>query len=108
MKRVLTLSALALLGLGPIGTRAQVTTDTEGGPSSGQRSPWDNNDRDRSPWDDRNDRNDRDVRIELWTDRGENATYCSGESVRLQFRADEDSYVTVYNLDTDGPLTSKW
>lgn len=40
--------------------------------------------------------------IRLWTDRGEATVYHRGERVRVYFRADEDAYVTVLRVDTDG------
>jgi len=41
-------------------------------------------------------------RIELWTDRGDATVYHRGERVRAYFRTDEDAYVTVLRVDTDG------
>src|SRR3954468_23822246 len=41
-------------------------------------------------------------RIELWTNRGDAAVYTRGERVRLYFRLDQDAYVTVFRVDTDG------
>ncbi|MBI2615362.1 MAG: DUF4384 domain-containing protein [Gemmatimonadetes bacterium] len=41
-------------------------------------------------------------RIQLWTDRGDATVYHRGERVRVYFRADEDAYVTVLRVDTDG------
>jgi len=41
-------------------------------------------------------------RIEVWTNRGEGAVYTRGERVRLFFRLDQDAYVTIFRVDTDG------
>src|SRR5215831_17600349 len=41
-------------------------------------------------------------RIELWTNRGDAAVYTRGERVRLFFRVDQDAYVTIFRVDTDG------
>ena len=41
-------------------------------------------------------------RIELWTNRGDAAVYTRGESVQLYFRLDQDAYVTIFRVDTDG------
>lgn len=40
-------------------------------------------------------------RVSVWTNRGE-APYPSGESVRVMFQTEEDGYVTVLRVDTDG------
>src|SRR5712664_283046 len=41
-------------------------------------------------------------KIELWTNRGVAAVYTRGERVRLYFRLDQDAYVTIFRVDTDG------
>ena len=41
-------------------------------------------------------------RIEVWTNRGDAAVYTRGERVRLYFRSDQDAYVTIFRVDTDG------
>src|SRR5437763_2697903 len=41
-------------------------------------------------------------RVELWTNRGDAAVYTRGERVRLYFRLDQDAYVTIFRVDTDG------
>jgi len=43
-------------------------------------------------------------RIELWTNRGDGAVYTRGESVQLYFRLDQDAYVTIFRIDTDGRI----
>jgi hypothetical protein len=37
----------------------------------------------------------------VWTDRGEDP-YASGQGVRVHFRAEQDAYVTIIRIDTDG------
>src|SRR5437762_686061 len=41
-------------------------------------------------------------RIELSTDRGDNVVYTRGERVRVYFQLDQDAYVTIFRVDTDG------
>jgi hypothetical protein len=41
-------------------------------------------------------------RIELWTDRNDGTIYHRGERVRVYFRPDQDAYVTVFHINTDG------
>lgn len=41
-------------------------------------------------------------RIELSTDRGDAAVYTRGERVRVYFRLDQDAFVTIFRVDTDG------
>ena len=43
-------------------------------------------------------------RVELWTNRADAAVYTRGERVRLYFRLDQDAYVTVFRVDTDGRI----
>jgi uncharacterized protein DUF4384 len=40
-------------------------------------------------------------RIEVWTNRGDDP-YASGQVARVFFRADQDAYVTIVRVDTDG------
>lgn len=40
-------------------------------------------------------------RVEVWTDRGDDP-YARGQGVRVRFRADQDAYVTLFRVDTDG------
>jgi hypothetical protein len=40
-------------------------------------------------------------RVEVWTDRGDDP-YARGQGVRVRFRADQDAYVTILRVDTDG------
>jgi len=41
-------------------------------------------------------------RIELWTNRGDASVFTRGERVRVYFRLDQDAYVTIFRVDTDG------
>jgi hypothetical protein len=43
-------------------------------------------------------------RVEIWTDRGEGSVYREGERVDIYIRPDDDCYVIVYGIDTDGYL----
>ena len=40
-------------------------------------------------------------RVEIWTDRGDDP-YASGQGVRVHFRTEQDAYVTILRIDTDG------
>jgi Domain of unknown function (DUF4384) len=40
-------------------------------------------------------------RVEIWTDRGDDP-YVSGQGVRVHFRTEQDAYVTILRIDTDG------
>jgi Domain of unknown function (DUF4384) len=40
-------------------------------------------------------------RVEVWTDRGDDP-YNRGQGVRVHFRPDQDAYVTILRVDTDG------
>jgi hypothetical protein len=40
-------------------------------------------------------------RVQVWTDRGEDP-YASGQGVRVHVRAEQDAYVTIIRIDTDG------
>ena len=40
-------------------------------------------------------------RIEVWSNRGD-AVYTRSQGVRVYFRADQDGYVTLFRVDTDG------
>src|SRR5438034_575752 len=40
-------------------------------------------------------------RIEVWTNRGDDA-YASGQAARVSFRTEQDAYVTLFRVDTDG------
>jgi hypothetical protein len=40
-------------------------------------------------------------RVEVWTNRG-NEPYANGQAARVQFRTEQDAYVTILRVDTDG------
>ena len=40
--------------------------------------------------------------VDVWTNKGEGAVYRPGERIRVYFRASDDCYVTLYNVDTEG------
>ncbi len=46
----------------------------------------------------------REPKIDVWLDRGCNGSYYVGETVTVSFRANEDGYVTVYDVDTRGQV----
>jgi hypothetical protein len=39
--------------------------------------------------------------VEIWTDRGDDP-YVTGQGVRVHFRTEQDAYVTILRIDTDG------
>jgi hypothetical protein len=43
--------------------------------------------------------------IEIWTNKGYDATYYYGEDVAVYFRAERDCYVVVYDIDPSGAVT---
>lgn len=42
-------------------------------------------------------------RVELWTNNGDDV-YTRGQAVRVSFRADQDAFITVLRVDTDGRI----
>lgn len=40
--------------------------------------------------------------LKLWLDKEERATYTPGERIKIFFQASQDSFVTLYNYDTEG------
>jgi Domain of unknown function (DUF4384) len=40
-------------------------------------------------------------RVEVWTDRGDDP-YAGGQGVRVRFHTEQDAYVTILRIDTDG------
>jgi hypothetical protein len=42
------------------------------------------------------------LRVKIWTDRGPDALYYPGERVAVRFTTNDDAYVCVYNIDTEG------
>jgi hypothetical protein len=43
-------------------------------------------------------------RIEIWTNKDDGAVYTRGDRVQLYFRLDQDAYVTIFRIDTDGRI----
>jgi len=43
-----------------------------------------------------------DFYVDIWVNRGEGSTYYVGESIKINFRASKDAYVTIYDYDTAG------
>jgi len=43
--------------------------------------------------------------IELWVNKGPNSTYYYGEDIAVYFRAEQDCYVVVYDIDPSGEVT---
>ena len=44
----------------------------------------------------------RAVGVDIWTDRGKDAVYESGEPVEIKVRASDDGYLLVYDIDSEG------
>jgi hypothetical protein len=40
--------------------------------------------------------------VEIWTDRGDDAVYQSGDAMHLKVRTSDDAWLLVYELDTEG------
>lgn len=122
MRRFLSVLALGSMVLGPAAVRAGLETrdersggsvtdvildKTRTGNSSGDSNFDDGWDQDERYGGEpsiviRPDGRYPDVGVEIWTDRGENGTYCIGDDVRIGFRVDSDAFLTIYDLDTDG------
>ncbi len=47
---------------------------------------------------------DAPVEVEIWTNRGEGASYCDGDSIEIYFRTNIDAYVAIYDIDTTGRI----
>jgi hypothetical protein len=47
---------------------------------------------------------DRYVDVEIWTDRGDDSCYCTGEPIEIFFRTNVDAWVAVYDFDTRGEV----
>lgn len=43
-----------------------------------------------------------DIKIDVWTDRGNGAIYHPGEDMKVYFRTNRDAFVVIYNVDTRG------
>jgi len=44
----------------------------------------------------------RDLDVDVWTDRDDGSNYYEGDDITIYFRASQDAYVTIYDLDTRG------
>lgn len=44
----------------------------------------------------------RNLRVDVWVDGGNDATFFTGETVTLHFRTNRDAYVLLYDIDTEG------
>ncbi len=47
---------------------------------------------------------DAPVEVEIWTDRGDGASYCDGDSIEIYFRTNVDAYVAIFDIDTTGRI----
>ena len=47
----------------------------------------------------------RTLGVEVWTDRGDDAVYQSGEAMQVKVRASDDAYLLVYEIDSEGGIT---
>ena len=43
--------------------------------------------------------------VDVWVDKGKDASYYPGEDIRVFFRANQDAYVMMYNVDTQGRVS---
>lgn len=50
----------------------------------------------------------RDLRVRVWHDRGEDEVYERGEALEVNFRANQDLFVVVYRVDADGYVEILW
>jgi hypothetical protein len=42
------------------------------------------------------------LNVDVWTNKEEGGIYNSGEKMQIYFRANQDAYVLIYNIDTEG------
>ena len=47
---------------------------------------------------------DHGLHVDLWTDRNQDEIYLAGEDVGIFFRSNDDCYVTIYAIGTDGDV----
>lgn len=50
-------------------------------------------------------RNLENLNVDVWVNKGEGATYYYGEDVAIYFRASDDCYVVVYDIDPEGNVS---
>src|SRR5262245_26133145 len=46
----------------------------------------------------------RQIDVEVWTDRGDDAVYQTGDAINVKVRTSRDAYLLVYELDTQGTV----
>lgn len=44
------------------------------------------------------------LEVDIWTDRDDGSSYQEGDAITIYFRASQDCYVTIYDLDTRGNI----
>ncbi len=44
----------------------------------------------------------RDLNVDVWTDHDDGTNYSEGDNITIYFRASQDAYVTIYDLDSRG------
>ncbi|MCC6348904.1 MAG: DUF4384 domain-containing protein [Candidatus Eisenbacteria bacterium] len=47
----------------------------------------------------------RPLSVEVWTDRGDDAVYTAGDAMQVKVRANDDAYLLVYEINSDGQVT---
>jgi hypothetical protein len=47
----------------------------------------------------------RPLSVEVWTDRGDDAVYKPGENMQVKARTNDDAYLLVYQIDSEGAIT---
>lgn len=47
----------------------------------------------------------RPLSVEIWTDRGDDAVYHPGEAMQVKARTNDDAYLLVYEIDSNGRIT---
>jgi hypothetical protein len=47
----------------------------------------------------------RPLSVEIWTDRGDDAVYQPGDNMQVKARSNDDSYLLVYTIDSEGGIT---
>ncbi|MFZ1729466.1 MAG: DUF4384 domain-containing protein [Bacteroidota bacterium] len=47
---------------------------------------------------------DRGLNVDMWSDRNQDEVYYPGESVDVYFRANDDCFVTIYSIGSDGDV----
>ncbi len=47
----------------------------------------------------------RTLAVEVWTDRGDDAVYRTGDAMQVKVRANDDAYLLVYEIDANGKVS---